>query len=271
MDTLIVGDPADPRTDVGPVIDQPSYDKLMGHREAMKDRWLKTSGARRRPVRAADPDPIDAIEDLREEWFGPLLHVTTWKGGASSPRRCGGSIRAASASPWGFTAGIARAAETVEETGTVGNLYVNRSMIGAIVGSQPFGGEGLSGTGPKAGGPHYLPRFCAERVTSTDTTSSGGNATLLSPRARADVRAGAAQPGRDPVRSVEEVRAAYSFSNLQDFLDIYYQGADVLRTEEDFRDLAWPISTAPRPTASSMPRSSSIRRPTPTAASPSAR
>ena len=73
-----------------------------------------------------------------------------------------------------------RAADTVEETGTVGNLYVNRSMIGAIVGSQPFGGEGLSGTGPKAGGPHYLPRFCAERVTSTDTTSSGGNATLLS-------------------------------------------------------------------------------------------
>ena len=70
--------------------------------------------------------------------------------------------------------------DAVEETGTVGNLYVNRSMIGAIVGSQPFGGEGQSGTGPKAGGPHYLPRFCNERVTSTDTTSSGGNATLLS-------------------------------------------------------------------------------------------
>ena len=62
----------------------------------------------------------------------------------------------------------------------VGNLYVNRSMIGAIVGSQPFGGEGLSGTGPKAGGPNYLHRFCTERVTSTDTTSAGGNASLLS-------------------------------------------------------------------------------------------
>src|SRR3546814_12776722 len=60
------------------------------------------------------------------------------------------------------------------------NLYVNRSMIGAVVGSQPFGGEGLSGTGPKAAGPPYLPRFCVERVTSTDTTSAGGNATLLS-------------------------------------------------------------------------------------------
>ena len=93
-------------------------------------------------------------------------------------------MRRVNSSGFGLTMGlhsrIARAAETVEETGTVGNLYVNRSMIGAIVGSQPFGGEGQSGTGPKAGGPHYLPRFCAERVTSTDTTSAGGNATLLS-------------------------------------------------------------------------------------------
>ena len=75
---------------------------------------------------------------------------------------------------------IAKSAETVELLAEAGNLYVNRSMIGAIVGSQPFGGEGLSGTGPKAGGPNYLPRFCAERVTSTDTTSAGGNASLLS-------------------------------------------------------------------------------------------
>ena len=68
----------------------------------------------------------------------------------------------------------------VEQLARVGNLYINRSMIGAVVGSQPFGGEGLSGTGPKAGGPHYLYRFCAERTTSTDTTSAGGNASLLS-------------------------------------------------------------------------------------------
>ena len=75
---------------------------------------------------------------------------------------------------------ILRAADQVEKRAEVGNLYINRSMIGAIVGSQPFGGEGLSGTGPKAGGPHYLYRFCAERTTSTDMTSAGGNATLLS-------------------------------------------------------------------------------------------
>jgi RHH-type transcriptional regulator, proline utilization regulon repressor / proline dehydrogenase / delta 1-pyrroline-5-carboxylate dehydrogenase len=180
MDTLIVGDPADPRTDVGPVIDQPSYDKLMARREAMKDRVLKTVQV---PDKGLFVPPtlirIDTIEDLKEEWFGPLLHVTTWKGGDLAE-----TVRRVNSTGFGLTMGlhsrIARAAETVEETGTVGNLYVNRSMIGAIVGSQPFGGEGLSGTGPKAGGPHYLPRFCAERVTSTDTTSSGGNATLLS-------------------------------------------------------------------------------------------
>ena len=180
MDSLIVGDPADPATDVGPVIDEPSFAKLMGRREAMKDRVLKSIPA---PSDGLFVPPtligIDRIEDLKEEWFGPLLHITTWKSGELIE-----TVRRINATGFGLTMGlhsrIARAAETVEEAGTVGNLYVNRSMIGAIVGSQPFGGEGLSGTGPKAGGPHYLPRFCTERVTSTDTTSSGGNATLLS-------------------------------------------------------------------------------------------
>jgi RHH-type proline utilization regulon transcriptional repressor/proline dehydrogenase/delta 1-pyrroline-5-carboxylate dehydrogenase len=180
MDSLIVGDPALPQTDVGPVIDQPSYDKLMGRRAAMKDRILKSVPV---PEEGLFVPPtlirLDRIEDLTEEWFGPLLHITTWKGGELVE-----TVKRINSSGFGLTMGlhsrIARAAETVEETGTVGNLYVNRSMIGAIVGSQPFGGEGQSGTGPKAGGPNYLPRFCAERVTSTDTTSAGGNATLLS-------------------------------------------------------------------------------------------
>ena len=135
MDTLIVGDPSDPRTDVGPVIDQPSYDKLMGRREAMKDRIVKTIPA---PAEGLFVPPtiirLDAIEDLTEEWFGPLLHVTTWEGGKLAE-----TVRRVNASGFGLTMGlhsrIARAAETVEETGTVGNLYVNRSMIGAIVGS----------------------------------------------------------------------------------------------------------------------------------------
>jgi RHH-type proline utilization regulon transcriptional repressor/proline dehydrogenase/delta 1-pyrroline-5-carboxylate dehydrogenase len=80
----------------------------------------------------------------------------------------------------GLHSRIARISDMVEARARVGNLYINRSMIGAVVGSQPFGGEGLSGTGPKAGGPNYLHRFCAERTTSTDTTSAGGNASLLS-------------------------------------------------------------------------------------------
>jgi len=179
MDTLVVGDPADPATDVGPVIDQDSWDKLMAHRAAMEPRWLKSIGV---PKEGLFVPPtliaIDAIEDLQREWFGPLLHVARWKGDL------GETVERVNRSGFGLTMGlhsrIARSAETVEAMARVGNLYVNRSMIGAIVGSQPFGGEGLSGTGPKAGGPHYLPRFCVERVTSTDTTSAGGNATLLS-------------------------------------------------------------------------------------------
>jgi RHH-type proline utilization regulon transcriptional repressor/proline dehydrogenase/delta 1-pyrroline-5-carboxylate dehydrogenase len=180
MDTLVVGDPALPRTDVGPVIDEGAYERLMGHRAATQNRWLKTISV---PEDGLFVPPtligVDAIEDVRKEWFGPLLHVTTWKAG-----KLGETIARVNATGFGLTMGlhsrIARAADTVEAAARVGNLYVNRSMIGAIVGSQPFGGEGQSGTGPKAGGPHYLPRFCAERVTSTDTTSSGGNATLLS-------------------------------------------------------------------------------------------
>jgi len=180
MDTLVVGDPADPRTDVGPVIDRGAYERLMEYRGAKQNRWLHTVTA---PVDGLFVPPTliqaDGIEDVTKEWFGPLLHVTTWPAGQLVE-----TVRRVNGSGFGLTMGlhsrIARAAETVEAAATTGNLYVNRSMIGAIVGSQPFGGEGLSGTGPKAGGPHYLPRFVAERTTSTDTTSAGGNATLLS-------------------------------------------------------------------------------------------
>ncbi len=108
-----------------------------------------------------------------------MLHVATWPAGGLDA-----TVAAVNASGFGLTMGlhsrIAASAARVAAAARVGNLYVNRSMIGAVVGSQPFGGEGLSGTGPKAGGPHYLPRFAAERTVSTDTTSAGGNATLLS-------------------------------------------------------------------------------------------
>jgi len=180
MDLLVLGDPADPRTDVGPVIDQPAYDKLMAYRESMKARIVKTIDP---PAKGLFVPPtlirLDRLEDLQAEWFGPILHVATWQAGKLAE-----TIRRVNAKGYGLTMGlhsrIARAGDVMEAEARVGNLYVNRSMIGAIVGSQPFGGEGLSGTGPKAGGPHYLFRFVAERAVSTDTTSAGGNATLLS-------------------------------------------------------------------------------------------
>jgi len=105
--------------------------------------------------------------------------VVTWKGGEMNE-----TVEAVMRSGYGLTLGvhtrIGAAADAVRARARVGNLYVNRTMIGAVVGVQPFGGEGLSGTGPKAGGPHYLPRFCVERTWTVDTTSAGGNASLLS-------------------------------------------------------------------------------------------
>jgi len=180
MDLLVVGDPSDPMTDVGPVIDQAAYDKLMSYRDSAHGQWLKTVAV---PAEGLFVPPtligIDRIEDLKQEWFGPLLHVATWPAGKLVE-----TIRQINEKGFGLTMGlhsrIARAAEVTEEQAHVGNLYVNRSMIGAVVGSQPFGGERLSGTGPKAGGPHYLFRFVAERAVSIDTTSAGGNASLLS-------------------------------------------------------------------------------------------
>ncbi|WP_353653854.1 bifunctional proline dehydrogenase/L-glutamate gamma-semialdehyde dehydrogenase PutA [Hephaestia sp. MAHUQ-44] len=180
MDLLTVGDPGDPATDVGPVIDQAAYDKLMSYRDGAHEKWLKTVPV---PEDELFVPPtlieIDAIEDLKQEWFGPVLHYTTWPSGKLIE-----TIRRVNEKGFGLTMGlhsrIARAAEVTEAHAHVGNLYVNRAMIGAVVGSQPFGGERLSGTGPKAGGPHYLFRFVAERAVSIDTTSAGGNASLLS-------------------------------------------------------------------------------------------
>jgi RHH-type transcriptional regulator, proline utilization regulon repressor / proline dehydrogenase / delta 1-pyrroline-5-carboxylate dehydrogenase len=180
MDALVVGNPADPVTDVGPVIDQAAYDRLMAYRTKKTEAIVHSIAV---PGDGLFVPPtvirLDTIDQLDAEWFGPLVHVATWKGGDLE-----NVIAKINAKGFGLTMGlhsrIASLAETAERTAHVGNLYVNRSMIGAVVGSQPFGGEGFSGTGPKAGGPHYLHRFCVERTTSVDTTSAGGNASLLS-------------------------------------------------------------------------------------------
>ncbi|WP_353199204.1 L-glutamate gamma-semialdehyde dehydrogenase [Sandarakinorhabdus sp.] len=180
MDGLVLGDPADPATDVGPVIDGGAYDRLETYRQSLRTRWVHALSA---PAAGEIVVPtiiqLDSPAELTAEWFGPILHVATWPAGKLAE-----TVAAVNASGFGLTMGlhsrIASVAADVTALAEVGNLYVNRSMIGAVVGSQPFGGEGLSGTGFKAGGPHYLYRFLTERTVSTDTTSAGGNASLLS-------------------------------------------------------------------------------------------
>ena len=121
---------------------------------------------------------LDSILDLTRENFGPVLHVCRFRGEDLAQ-----VVEDINATGYGLTLGlhsrIAATRDFVKARARVGNFYVNRNQIGAIVESQPFGGEGLSGTGPKAGGPHYLARFATERVMCVDTTAAGGNASLL--------------------------------------------------------------------------------------------
>ncbi len=122
---------------------------------------------------------IESIQDLQEENFGPILHVIRY-----AAEKLPAVLADINATGYGLTLGVhSRIDDTVEyivQHVHVGNIYVNRNMIGAVVGVQPFGGEGLSGTGPKAGGPYYLPRLTVERSISTNTAAVGGNASLLS-------------------------------------------------------------------------------------------
>jgi RHH-type proline utilization regulon transcriptional repressor/proline dehydrogenase/delta 1-pyrroline-5-carboxylate dehydrogenase len=184
MDELVVGDPARLRTDVGPVIDAAARVRLCEWRERLRaasvDRW-------RHELREPDGEghwfaPLaaeigeDAIPD--EEIFGPVLHVVRFDG-----RRIDAVIERINGLGHGLTLGLhtrlTGRAERLARAARVGSVYVNRNMIGAVVGSQPFGGVGLSGTGPKAGGPHYLPRFGWEQTVSINTAAIGGNASLL--------------------------------------------------------------------------------------------
>ena len=124
---------------------------------------------------------IDSLAQLPEEVFGPILHVIRYPA-----RQLDAVIEAINATGYGLTLGIHTRIETraryIQQRVRAGNTYFNRNMIGAVVGMQPFGGEGLSGTGPKAGGPHYVQRFATERVFSNNTAAIGGNAGLLSLR-----------------------------------------------------------------------------------------
>ena len=181
---LRIGDPFDYATDVGPVIDEEARAALEAHKLRMRkearelvDLPLGDEHAQGTYVSPAIYE-IPSISVLQREVFGPILHVVRFSGD-----RLAEVCEAINATGYGLTLGlhsrIKATADFVAERVKVGNLYVNRNQIGAVVGVQPFGGEGLSGTGPKAGGPSYLEAFALERVRSTDLTASGGNASLL--------------------------------------------------------------------------------------------
>ncbi|WP_417451342.1 bifunctional proline dehydrogenase/L-glutamate gamma-semialdehyde dehydrogenase PutA [Kordiimonas sp.] len=181
----VVGNPALLTTDVGPIIDEEARDRLAEHCERMeKEAKLIASAELGEDTKdgtflAPRIFELESLSQLEDEQFGPVLHVIRFKSGAiddvlAQIRRTG----------YGLTFGLhsrleSRWQELFEKT-RIGNTYINRNMVGAVVGVQPFGGEGLSGTGPKAGGPHYLFRFAAEHSLTINTAAVGGNAELFS-------------------------------------------------------------------------------------------
>ncbi len=184
MDEIAVGDPGLLETDIGPVIDEGQLEMLDEHAERM-NREAKLIA--RTPLRKDLPPghwfapcayEIDGIERLEREVFGPVLHVVRYKSSELDK-----VIDRINGTGYGLTLGvhsrIDRVYRHIAHRAQVGNAYVNRNMTGAVVGVQPFGGEGLSGTGPKAGGPHYLYRFVTERTLTNNTAAIGGNASLM--------------------------------------------------------------------------------------------
>jgi len=184
MDELVIGDPAALQTDVGPVISAAAAADLAAHVAKMRieARILKVCplGAEHAQGSFFAPTLIElsGAAQLTREQFGPILHVVRYRADDVDQ-----VLKAIRASEYGLTLGVQTRLETfwreVFERTNVGNTYINRNMIGAVVGVQPFGGTGLSGTGPKAGGPHYLQRYASERTLTVNTTATGGNATLL--------------------------------------------------------------------------------------------
>jgi RHH-type proline utilization regulon transcriptional repressor/proline dehydrogenase/delta 1-pyrroline-5-carboxylate dehydrogenase len=185
MEELRIGDPALLATDVGPVIDRDALRMLEQHADQITagSRWhhrIKLPPAAK-GGRFFAPLAVEvaSLKSLEREVFGPIVHVVRYK--ASELDKV---VDAVNAMGYGLTLGvhtrIDSVAQRIASRARVGNVYVNRNMIGAVVGVQPFGGTGLSGTGPKAGGPHYLHRFGTEQTVTINTAAVGGNASLLS-------------------------------------------------------------------------------------------
>jgi len=182
MDELKIGDPAHMDTDIGPVIDGEALAHLEQHVTNLKaqvvHRCALPAQAHEGGFCAPTLIEIQKISELKREVFGPILHVYRYQ--ATDLESV---LKEVEATGYGLTLGIhSRIESTIDWIARkvrVGNVYVNRNMIGAVVGVQPFGGMGLSGTGPKAGGPHYLSRFVTEQTLTVNTVAVGGNASLL--------------------------------------------------------------------------------------------
>ena len=195
---LRCGDPAELATDVGPVIDGEAFEgigrqltrlrrdarDLLGDVPNFKENQPPAQSIQAQSAINSIPNlitpqafEVQHISDLKEEIFGPVLHIVRWGG---DPHKV---IEQINALGYGLTLGIQTRidsrAQALARAAHIGNVYINRNQIGAVVGVQPFGGEGLSGTGPKAGGPHYLYRFCAEQTITVNTTAAGGNVQLM--------------------------------------------------------------------------------------------
>jgi RHH-type proline utilization regulon transcriptional repressor/proline dehydrogenase/delta 1-pyrroline-5-carboxylate dehydrogenase len=183
---LVAGDPAQHSSDLGPVIDRQAFDSIQQQIARLNLEAKPLFPQVERAPAASKPIAnliwpkafeIGSVAELKQEIFGPVLHVLRWRG---DPQVVIDQINALG---YGLTLGIQTRidsrAQALAHSAQVGNVYINRNQIGAVVGVQPFGGEGLSGTGPKAGGPHYLYRFCAEQTVTVNTAAAGGNAALL--------------------------------------------------------------------------------------------
>lgn len=185
MGELAIGDPARFDTDIGPLISNSAVEELKMHKRRMdrEARQVYELNLSERHSKGSFFAPcvyeLESLGQLDKEVFGPVLHLVRYSGG-----HLDAVIDAVNQTGFGLTLGVhSRIESTWEQVSArarVGNLYINRNMIGAVVGVQPFGGEGLSGTGPKAGGPHYLHRFATERTRSINTAALGGDAGLLS-------------------------------------------------------------------------------------------
>ncbi|MBV8805810.1 MAG: aldehyde dehydrogenase family protein, partial [Sinobacteraceae bacterium] len=185
MQCLTLGNPSELSTDVGPVISEAALGRLRKHATRMRQEakllYVCSLDSTHESGHFFPPHLFElrALDQLKTEEFGPILHVVRYEAG-QLPQ----VIEAIRRTGFGLTLGVHSRLESVAEhvfrSVPVGNTYVNRNMIGAVVGVQPFGGQGLSGTGPKAGGPHYLLRFANERTLTINTVAVGGNVELLS-------------------------------------------------------------------------------------------